>query len=150
MITDKDYFMKHIGIWLDKEKAHFVILKKGNESLYTINSEVEFFNPKGGSRSKSRWGPQDVVQDSTYTEREKHQLKSYFDSINQALKKEAPQELALFGPGSTYAQFKKWLEDNQRDMADRIRTAQKADSMTQNQFKALVRDTFGMSPDRSI
>ena len=142
--------MKYIGIWLDKEKAHLVILKNGNESMFTINSEVEFFNPKGGSRSKSRWGPQDVVQDSKYTEREKHQLKSYFDEISKALKKENAQALALFGPGNTYAQFSKWLEEHQRDMAEKVQKAEKADSMTQNQFRALVRDTFGMSPDRSV
>ncbi|MCX2720104.1 hypothetical protein [Lentiprolixibacter aurantiacus] len=142
--------MKYIGIWLDKEKAHLVILKNEQESLYTVNSEVEFFNPKGGSRSKSRWGPQDVVQDSKYTEREKHQLRSYFENINQALKKEDPQALALFGPGNTYAQFNKWLEENQRDLAELVEHAGKADSMTQNQFKALVRDIFGLSPDRSL
>jgi hypothetical protein len=142
--------MKYIGIWLDKEKAHLVILRNQKESLYTIKSEVEFYNPKGGSGSKSRWGPQDVVQDSKYTEREKHQLKSYFDDISQALKKENPGALALFGPGNTYAQFNKWLEDNHRDMADRVQQAGKADSMTQNQFKALVRDTFGMGPERFL
>ena len=142
--------MKYIGIWLDKEKAHLVILKNGNESMYSIDSEVEFFHPKGGSRSKSRWGPQDVVQDSKYTEREKHQLRSYFENINQALKKENAQAVALFGPGNTYAQFNKWLEQHQRDIAEKVQKAEKADSMTQNQFKALVRDTFGMSPDRSI
>ncbi|MCE2611559.1 hypothetical protein LVD13_01150 [Flavobacteriaceae bacterium D16] len=142
--------MKYIGIWLDKEKAYLVTLQNGKESLYTINSELEFYHPKGGSRSKSRWGPQDVVQDSKYTEREKHQLKAYFDNINQELKKKNPQALALFGPGNTYAQFNKWLEENQRDLASLVKIADKADSMTQNQLKALVRDTFGMSPDRSL
>jgi len=142
--------MKYIGIWLDKEKAHLVTLVNEQESLHTINSEVEFFHPKGGSRSKSKWGPQDVVQDSKYTEREKHQLRAYFENINKVLKKKSPQALALFGPGNTYAQFNKWLEENQRDIANCVQKAQKTDSMTQNQLRALVRETFGMSPDRSL
>ncbi len=142
--------MKYIGIWLDKEKAHFVTLENNNESLYTLNSDVEFYNPKGGSRSKSRWGPQDVVQDSKYTEREKHQLRSFFENIDEELKKARADAIALFGPGNTYAQFHRWLEEHRRDLAKQVTKVQKADSMTQNQFKALVREVFGMSPDRSI
>lgn len=139
--------MKYIGIWLDKEKAHLVTLHDGKEYFTTIQSDVEFFNPRGGSRSKSKWGPQDVVQDSKYTEREKHQLRSFFEDIAKAIK--APRSIAIFGPGNTYAQFFKWLEDNHRDIAQKVGPVQKVDSMTDNQFKALVRDVFGMSPDRS-
>ncbi|MBT8178678.1 MAG: hypothetical protein KJP14_01545 [Eudoraea sp.] len=140
--------MKYIGVWLDKEKAHLVTLENEKEMFKTLESEVEFFHPKGGSRSKSKWGPQDVVQDSKYTEREKHQLKAFFERIAGSLKN--PQAIALFGPGNTYAQFHKWLEDNRRDLAQKAGTVQKADSMTHNQFKALVREVFGMSPDRSL
>lgn len=68
--------MKQIGIWLDKQEANVVVLNNGKESMFTIPSELDFFNPKGGARSKTKWGPQDVVQDSKYLEREKHQLKS--------------------------------------------------------------------------
>ncbi len=139
--------MKYIGVWLDKEKAHLVTLQNEKETFVTLESEVEFFHPKGGSRSKSKWGPQDVVQDSKYTEREKHQLRAYFESIASSLKN--PGAIALFGPGNTYAQFHKWLEDNRRNLAEKVRTARKADSMTHNQFKALVKEVFGMSPDRS-
>ena len=139
--------MKYIGIWLDKEKAHLFTLLNEREAFQTLESEVEFFHPKGGSRSKSKWGPQDVVQDSKYTEREKHQLRTFFERISGSLKN--PHAIALFGPGNTYAQFHKWLQDNRRNLADKVGTVQKADSMTHNQFKALVREVFGMSPDRS-
>ncbi len=139
--------MKYIGIWLDKEKAHLVTLHEGKEYFTTITSEVEFFNPRGGSRSKSKWGPQDVVQDSKYTEREKHQLRTFFEKVVKAI--EAPRSIAIFGPGNTYAQFFKWLETNYRNIAQKVGPVQKVDSMTHNQFKALVRDVFGLSPDRS-
>lgn len=139
--------MKYIGIWLDKEKAHLFTLHQGKESFITIQSDVEFYHPRGGSRSKSKWGPQDVVQDSKYTEREKHQLKSFFGDIAKAIK--APRSIAIFGPGTTYSQFFKWLEENHRNLAQKVGPVQKTDSMTDNQFKALVRDVFGMSPDRS-
>ena len=74
--------MINIGIWLDKEKAHIVTITGESEKFETLRSEIEVFRPKGGSGTKSaKWGPQDVVQDSKYLEREKHQHKSYFKNL---------------------------------------------------------------------
>ena len=80
--------MKNIGIWIDKEKAHVVSLENNKENLITLQSEIENYHPAGGSGSKgtkNRWGPQDVVQDSKYLEREKHQLKNYFKKIAETI-----------------------------------------------------------------
>ena len=48
--------MKQVGIWLDKQEANGVVLNNGKESLFNIPSELDFFNPKGGARSKTKWG----------------------------------------------------------------------------------------------
>jgi len=132
--------MKKIGIWLDKEKAHLVTLQNGDVRFNTIYSEIDFFNPKGGSRSKTRWGPQDVVQDSKYLEREKHQLKSYFKELAKTM--EDAEAIAIFGPADTNAKFFKELNENYKTLALKVRTVEKADSMTENQVKALVREFF--------
>ncbi|TAI49753.1 hypothetical protein [Flagellimonas allohymeniacidonis] len=132
--------MKNIGIWMDKEKAKIVVLDNGKESLETLSSEIEFFNPKGGSRSKTRWGPQDVVQDSKYLEREKHQMKAYFKNILPSLRD--ANKIALFGPADTIDKFNIELEDNYPDIFEKVKTVTKKDSMTDNQVRALVRDFF--------
>jgi chaperonin cofactor prefoldin len=132
--------MKKIGIWLDKEKAHLVTLQNEDVRFNTIYSEIDFFNPKGGSRSKTRWGPQDVVQDSKYLEREKHQLKSYFKELAKTM--EDAEAIAIFGPADTNAKFFKELNENYKTLALKVRTVEKADSMTENQVKALVREFF--------
>lgn len=132
--------MKQVGIWMDKEKAHIVTLSKEGETFETVNSEVEFFNPKGGSRSKTRWGPQEVVQDSKYLEREKHQMQRYFNNIVPHIEK--ADEIAIFGPADTGQKFNKSLESNHTALAEKVKNVQKADSMTHNQVKALVRDFF--------
>jgi chaperonin cofactor prefoldin len=132
--------MKKIGIWLDKEKAHLVTLQNEDVRFNTIYSEIDFFNPKGGSRSKTRWGPQDVVQDSKYLEREKHQLKSYFKELAKTM--EDAKAIAIFGPADTNAKFFKELNENYKTLALKVRTVEKADSMTENQVKALVREFF--------
>lgn len=132
--------MKKIGIWLDKEKAHLVTLQNEDVRFNTIYSEIDFFNPKGGSRSKTRWGPQDVVQDSKYLEREKHQLKSYFKELAKTM--EDAEAIAIFGPADTNAKLFKELNENYKTLALKVKTVEKADSMTENQVKALVREFF--------
>ena len=126
--------MKKIGIWLDKEKAHLVTIKNEDVGFKTITSEIEFFHPKGGSRSKTRWGPQDVVQDSKYLEREKHQLKLYFKELAKTI--EDAEAIAIFGPADTNAKFYKELDKNYNTLALKVKTVEKADSMTENQVKA--------------
>lgn len=132
--------MKKIGIWLDKEKAHVVEMANGQEQMHTIYSNIEFFHPKGGSGSKTKWGPQDVVQDSKYLEREKHQLRAYYKELAEVVK--STEALAIFGPADTAEKFRKWLGENNQPLANKVKTVAKADSMTDNQIKALVRDYY--------
>lgn len=134
--------MKQIGIWLDKQEAIGVVLQDGKEGFFEIPSEMDFFNPRGGSRSKTKWGPQEVVHDSKYLEREKHQFKKYVDKIVEAIKD--TDQLAIFGPSEAPEKLVSALEENYPDLAVKITTTEKVDSMTQNQFKALVKETFGI------
>ncbi|MEL6918991.1 MAG: hypothetical protein AAFO99_14835, partial [Bacteroidota bacterium] len=128
-------------IWIDREKAHIVRLKGQKEEFETLFSELEFFNPKGGSGTKSaKWGPQDVVQDSRYLEREKHQLKSYFQNLAKAIK--GAESIALFGPADTNEKFRKELSENYKSLAAKVKIVEKVGGMTNNQIKALVRDFY--------
>ncbi|MGB5818983.1 MAG: hypothetical protein WBG90_05820 [Saonia sp.] len=133
--------MKNIGVWLDKEKAHIVRLIGEQEEFRTLFSEIEFFNPKGGSGTKSaKWGPQDVVQDSKYLEREKHQMKLYFKNLAHLIKD--ADAIALYGPAGINDKFRKELSENYSAIAAKVKIVAKADSMTNNQVKALVRSFF--------
>tara|TARA_R110000868_G_scaffold126481_6_gene333589 strand:+ start:6782 stop:7189 length:408 start_codon:yes stop_codon:yes gene_type:complete len=133
--------MKNIGIWLDKEKAHIVYLSDSGEKMETISSEIEFFNRTGTSGPRVKWGgTQDVTHESTYTEREKQQLKSYFNNLANAIKD--ADAIALFGPADTNEKFSKYLKENHKELATKLKTVTKADSMTENQVKALVREFF--------
>jgi len=134
--------MKNIGVWLDKEKAHTVTLTEESEKFETLVSDIEVFHPKGGSGTKSaKWGPQDVVQDSKYLEREKHQYKIYFKNLANAIK--MADAIALFGPAEAVDKFKKELDENYPMLAAKVKTVTKADSMTDNQIRKLIREFFG-------
>ena len=132
--------MKQIGIWMDKQEAKGVVFENGKESSFHIPSEMDFFNPKGGARSKTKWGPQDVVQDSKYLETEKHQFRRYFQKIVEAI--QDADQLALYGPAEASEKFEKELEENHRQLADKVKIREKVDSMTDNQFKAMVKRFF--------
>lgn len=132
--------MKNIGIWLDKDKAYIVRLGKENEKFETIMSNVEHYRIHGGSGSRLKGGPQDVVQDSKYLEREKHQLKRYFKEIASNIKD--AKAIAIFGPAETKLKFKKEVDTNYHNLRDKIVHLETADSMTENQMRALIRDYF--------
>lgn len=132
--------MKNLGVWLDKEKAHIVTIDKEKEKLITISSQVENYHVSGGSGTKFKGGPQDVVQDSKYLEREKHQLKAYFKEILSQIKD--ANAIIIFGPAEAYKKFGKEIQDNYKDINTKVKDIKNADSMTINQIKALVRDFF--------
>jgi hypothetical protein len=135
--------MKKIGIWIDKEKAHIVSLENNKENFKTVESEIENYRPFGGSGSKgtkNRWGPQDVVQDSKFLEREKHQLKNYFKKIAETISD--ADVIAIFGPSDTNLKLQKELSTKFKPLAKKVKAVEKADSMTNNQLKALVKKFF--------
>tara|TARA_B100000745_G_C19995494_1_gene337719 strand:- start:80 stop:487 length:408 start_codon:yes stop_codon:yes gene_type:complete len=132
--------MKKTGIWLDKDKALIVTLENDKETLNTVMSNVEHYRPHGGSGTRFKGGPQDVVQDSKYLDREKQQLKQYYKSLASKIKD--TDALVIFGPADTNEKFSKELHKNHKPLSTKIKGVKKADSMTENQVKAWVRDFF--------
>ncbi|MDG1398970.1 MAG: hypothetical protein P8P88_11355 [Polaribacter sp.] len=132
--------MINTGIWLDKNKAFIVSLTEETEVFKTIISNVENFHIHGGSGTRFKGGPQDVVQDSKYLEREKHQFKVYFKEIASEI--EGSDGILIFGPAEVKDKFKKELESSYEEINVKVKDVQTADSMTDNQVKAWARDYF--------
>ncbi|MEW7290019.1 hypothetical protein [Aquimarina sp. 2304DJ70-9] len=131
---------KNIGIWMDKEKAHIITVKEDGEDIITVLSNIEDFRIHGGSGTRFKGGPQDVVQDSKYLEREKNQFRVYFAEVVSYIK--SADKVAIFGPAETGEKFNKEVNEKHRDISNKIAGVFKADSMTENQTKALVREYF--------
>jgi stalled ribosome rescue protein Dom34 len=132
--------MKYTGVWIDKDKAHVVTIDNGKESFSTLRSEIEHFSAKGGSGQRFKSGPQDVIKDSKFLEREKHQLKQYFKTITENIND--TDALVIFGPANTNQKFKKELSENYNALDSKVKDVVKTDSMTNNQIMAWVRDYF--------
>ncbi len=131
---------KKIGIWIDKRTAKIVTIAGDNVELQTIDSNVDEFRPKGGSGTKMKGGPQDVVHDRKYTEREKHQFKKFFGELVEQM--ESADALVIFGPAQTGEMLYKELSESYATLLKKVKGVEKADSMTDNQVKAWVSNYF--------
>ena len=139
--------MKKTGIWLDKKVAYVISDDpEGHQHVEVIFSKVENYHVRGGSGTNRKGGPQDVVQDRRYLEREKNQMRSYFKEIVRYLKDSS--EVTIFGPAETGHKFKKELEINYEPIGALVNEVVITDSMSKNQMKALVRDYFTANKSR--
>ncbi len=137
---------KNIGIWMDKEKAHIITVNEDGEDMITILSNIEDFRIHGGSGTRFKGGPQDVVHDSKFLEREKHQFRNYFAEIIPLIKD--ADSIVIFGPAQAGEKFYTELKENNKDISMKVKDVLKADSMSDNQTKALVREYFKTNTQR--
>ena len=131
--------MKQIGIWLDKRNAIIVELNGSKEIVRHIVSEVDEGNIRGGSRSSSPHGPQDVISEKHVLEKRKHQLKKYYNALINNVKN--ADELLIMGPAYTKNAFFQEISSNE-DLGKKKVFLEIADSMTVPQLKAKVRSYF--------
>ena len=133
--------MKNIGIWLDSKKAYIVRVNDNNDNLNIIDSQIDFYNRTSTGGSRVKWGgTQDITHEQNYLEKEKHQFKKYFEEVAHAVSD--CDALAIFGPADINEKLKKELENNYPAIGRKIVAVEKADSMTDNQTRALIRDFF--------
>ena len=132
--------MKQVGIWIDKREAKVVSIKNGNEHLETITSNIEDFHVGGGSGSRLKGGPQDVVQDSKYLEREGHQLTDFFKDIATSIS--GADAIVIFGPAQAGQKLDEELLKKYAPLHHKVKAVEKADNMTDNQIMAWVRDYY--------
>ena len=130
-----------IGIWLDKKQAFLIAFLNGEESVKTIISNVESYHVVGGARSKTPYGPMDVVSEKKSLERQKHQLSQYFQQILTTVMD--ADELYLFGPADTKLKLLDVINKN-KSLKFVVRKTETADSMTEGQMIAQARQAFGL------
>jgi len=85
-------------------------------------------------------GPQDVVQDSKYLEREKHLYKNFFTDIVNYIK--GADSVVIFGPAQTGEKLLKEIAQSNPILGRKLNGLEKADSMTDNEVKGWVRSYF--------
>ncbi len=133
---------KQIGIWLDYKEAYLISLDGEEALVQHLNSEVEDYHLRGGSRSRTPWGPMEKTSERRLLERRRQQLQRYFHKLMDAAGE--ADELFLFGP----AEAKKGLEKaiaGASNFKPRLKGIETADAMTHNQMAARVRHFFSQN-----
>ncbi|NND05551.1 MAG: hypothetical protein HKN87_04150 [Saprospiraceae bacterium] len=131
---------KVTGIWIDKRTAKILTIDDGSEYFQTIKSSIEEYRPKGGSGTKLKGGPQDVVQDSKYTEREKQQQKRFFKSIMDTVG--GSDQIVILGPAEMGAKLYSELSESDPTVYKKVSEVKTTDSMTDNQVQAWIKKYF--------
>jgi len=140
--------MKQVAIWIDKKNAKIVSIKDGKLQVSTIASKVENFHVRGGSGSALKGGPQDVVQDSKYLEREKHQLTNFFQTIVPHISD--ADVMVILGPAQTGKKLQTQLSEKYPLLNKKIISLEKADSMTDKELIAWFKNYYVLKNDEFI
>ncbi|MEO9851372.1 MAG: hypothetical protein ABJE80_01775 [Reichenbachiella sp.] len=127
------------GVWLDQQEAIIVSLEHENPAITRLLAEIENFHPTGGSRSKTPWGPRDVVSESTYLNRKKHQLRQYYSIILSKLKDAS--DLFILGPAEAKMGLLKTIQDSKQFTFKSV-TSQASKRLTDKQLIAKVARHF--------
>ncbi|MEP1096590.1 MAG: hypothetical protein ABJG78_15850 [Cyclobacteriaceae bacterium] len=127
------------GIWIDETQAWIVYKKYKQINLKSVGSVVEPYHLRGGSRSSTPWGPQETVSETGLLRRKKQQLRTYFRRVIQELL--PAKRVYIMGPAEAKIGLQKELEQ-MKSLSFKSMVVETADSMTQNQFKAKVKEFF--------
>jgi hypothetical protein len=125
---------KNIGMWIDNREAIIVKLTDKGEQITRIKSVAEKqIRFEGGSRK-------DGLQTTEAIRGKKldAQLGKYFDDIIAHIRD--AELIQIFGPGETKGELVKQLKNS--DLKECIVEIETADSMTENQIVAKVREYF--------
>jgi len=134
--------MKKVGVWLDKKVAYiFFENDRGTEEMRTVFSKTEEREEISKVyRDKVKQGATEKLSDKKLLEHEKHDLNLYFTEIaNHFLDAD---EIVLFGPSLTAERLYKRLELQNPLIKAKVKDVIKADSMTKNQIRALLKNYY--------
>ena len=131
--------MKKTGIWIDHRRAVIVTIEDGNESMQTIEGDMDRQHKAAGRRGNpTPWGPQVPVNEHKFQNNFKLHVTNFYKDVIKAIGK--TDQLLVMGPAQAKHEFAGELEKvaDLRNVPLKVETA---DSMTDPQVAAKVRAT---------
>jgi stalled ribosome rescue protein Dom34 len=130
---------RKVGLWIDHRKAVIISLVGEEEEVKLIESNVEkHVRSSGGSRSKTPYGPEDVVAEDNRERRFTGHLNKYYDEVISSI--HDAEAVLIFGPGEAKNELKKHIKS--KELQGRIVRVETVDKMTDHQIAAKVRQYF--------
>lgn len=133
--------IKKIGIWMDHNEARLIKPDATADQIRIMHSGIKSRERIAGEKGD---GIQLGNYRSTNNESHKHhkkqeELHSYYKQLAEEL--QAYDELFIFGPSTAHNEFHNYLLSERKFAGKRI-VAEKADHITENQMREVVRNFF--------
>ena len=129
---------KQAGIWIDQSRAIIIFLINGKHSIKEIDSNIETrVRFAGESKPIGRFGHQFLSSKEKQDQRKRNQKQEFLHKVVTLL--DGVDEMVVLGPAEMKFDLKKQIlaDINKNNTVLRVETA---DSMTQNQLIATVKD----------
>lgn len=131
---------KQTGIWIDTKKAVIVFLEENNHTVRIINSGIEGrVRITGEVKWFTRFANQYLNFEKKKENRRSNEILNYLKKVTNEIK--SVDELVLFGPAAMKTELEKTIRNNTTH-SPVIRAVETADSMTENQVVAWVKDYY--------
>ena len=134
---------KQTGIWIDTSKAIIVTFTDGKEHITEIESGIEnrIYHEKEGDKG-AIMGSHHLNNERTFDERKEHQFDHFLNGVLSHIKES--DELYVFGPSETKIKLKQKIDDGKTIADNKLKSVEKADSMTLNQVVAKVKKFYNL------
>lgn len=130
---------KNTGVWVDHRRAVIVSLAGENESVETVESDVESQpTDTTGGRGAHPGNPTKFPEGRAERNFDQH-LKKFYSDVESKL--DGAAKILIIGPGQAKTEFKKHLEHNKR-FADIPVEVEPADRMDQQEVARKIREYF--------
>ncbi|SMO59641.1 hypothetical protein [Solitalea koreensis] len=130
-----------VGIWIDSARAVIISLNENGQGVKTVNSSIEGrIRIPGENNEFGRFFDQESKKEA----RIKEQSHEYFNDIVNEVK--GVDELVIFGPSLMKKELDKYMQGdyafNSKNNPTKIHPIETADSMTDNQLVAWVKNYY--------
>jgi stalled ribosome rescue protein Dom34 len=128
----------YYGIWIDHREAFIVKASKmGEMEVKHVSSEVEAHNHGGESQEHLT-----LANQRSNSEHRHNEMKAFSRDILSHLTD--ADEIVIFGPGQAKHDLKHELEAH-KALAEKLKSLETTDALTEAQLKAFVRDYFKLA-----
>lgn len=131
----------NIGIWIDSQKAIIVSVNEKESILKKVYSGMAGKDKEQQITNIYRNGDRSYPNERNMDERHNHEIKNYLEDVVKDLTAEQMDKLVVFGPAFMKTELKKVIDKN-KEVATKLVAVETADSMTDNQTIAWVKEYF--------
>lgn len=132
--------LSHIGIWIDTKQAKIIHVDEDKYTIDVVLSEIETKEREDGERgNQGRIGDQFLDPEKHRHNKFNEQSKAYLKRVLFALKGDSA--FVVFGPSTMKFQLEKEIKGH-KDLKGKLDGVKTADSMTENQLAAWVRNFY--------